>query len=182
MVFPVETTDISPHYLIFSNMVRGLPSIIKGPQNNAIHFSGSDVIITSGPAHLCILNIDQCKRGFSLSLWIKVQNHSEGTFLSTQKYSVNDTLHGLQIKIRKGGELDVTVNVLDEAWQVQSVISTNIWTHLSVTWEKVNGLNIYINTIWAGHGSINVTPYSLMSTVPKEGMNYSLTVGGSDIR
>ncbi|WAR29555.1 PIF-like protein [Mya arenaria] len=119
-------------------IIRGDVQLVAGKVGQALKITGTGTAKLS-PGTGCYGNLDFCRHGFLLSLWINfLELQNSMTYLSSDK-------NGIRVDFYDGN-LRITVETSTRWWQiVTSSIHVNTWYNVEVTWTDEFGLKLYLN-------------------------------------
>ncbi|XP_041364379.1 uncharacterized protein LOC121379793 [Gigantopelta aegis] len=89
----------------------------------------------------CLMDITFCANGFTVALWVFIQQQAEYVLFRTHEMANN----GIIIRYNNS-VLSVTVYEPLYVWQAWSYLATTDWLYVTATWHETLGLSLYINS------------------------------------
>ncbi|XP_021368526.1 uncharacterized protein LOC110460117 isoform X2 [Mizuhopecten yessoensis] len=127
------------NYLLRANGAK----IVPGKIGNAVSLAGTGQYVDLGvPDDKCLADINQCKNGLTMSLWIKSRELVDGSyFVSAPSYSL----------FYRDGELVARFHSDGKTWQVSSPnFQADRWHNVEVSWTPEKGLALYLDGVKEG--------------------------------
>ncbi|CAF3421194.1 unnamed protein product, partial [Rotaria sp. Silwood2] len=125
--------------------------IVSGRVNQAIRFTGSLSYFYAYGFFQAAYGV-YASKSFSVSLWI---NPTALTASTIVQFSYNLTTFRCHNLIGIFSNYGTTGQIIVQGmyWPiiVGPYITTNTWTHISVTYSFTNGLSLYVNGVYIGH-------------------------------
>ncbi|CAH1775103.1 unnamed protein product, partial [Owenia fusiformis] len=156
------------------------PEIVDGIVNKALYLNGLDQHVefnNQAVDSVCLKELDDCKLGLTLSLWIKLGfKEASGSqilhYISTGGHKIGNT--GIAM-YQRYDRLVVYIRTHKKEWHVTTSVEKNVWNMVAFTWSKEQDLTMYINGSKADHGQY----YPLKAVeIDEDAMEDGLTLGG----
>ncbi|XP_060080041.1 uncharacterized protein LOC132559439 isoform X2 [Ylistrum balloti] len=112
--------------------------IVPGKIGNAVSLAGTGQYVDLGvPDDKCLADINQCKNGLTMSLWIKSRELVDGAyFVSAPSYSL----------FYRDGNLVARFHSDGKTWEVSSPnFRADRWHNVEVSWTPDKGLALYLD-------------------------------------
>ncbi|CAD5125830.1 DgyrCDS14032 [Dimorphilus gyrociliatus] len=89
----------------------------------------------------CLRDLESCKKGFTISTWVMpITLKDDQVFISSPHF----------LLFYKNGKLRADVHGKRDSWTISSdALVTGKWQHVHVTWNKLEGLNLWIDGLRA---------------------------------
>lgn len=126
-------TLLHPHFTV--HLVNGA-RLVRGRIGKAISFNGSRQYLDLGVHDdKCFANIEQCRNGLTISLWLKARELEENTyFLSSPSYSLSYRNGKLWGRFHQNGRM----------WEVSSPnFRSKRWYKIDLSWSPQGGLSMF---------------------------------------
>lgn len=126
---------LHPRYTV--TLAKGA-KIVPGKIGNAVSLDGTGQYVDLGvPNDKCLVNIDQCKNGLTMSMWIKARELVDGSyFLSAPSYSLFYRDDKLVSRFHSDGK----------TWEVSSPnFKADRWHNVEVSWTPEKGLGLFLD-------------------------------------
>ncbi|XP_071950397.1 adhesion G-protein coupled receptor D1-like [Antedon mediterranea] len=189
-------TDVSPTGI----KSRSLPTV-DGPNGNCAVYldrAHSDSIDFGEFANTCLTRLELCKRGLTVSVWLKIDTSLNGRTYYVSSGGQTTVSRGISIlgsrNVESYGDtfvLTVHLRDLNHIWEADTsaLPSNGRWAHIAFTWSEYHGLRVFIDgQLQAQHKfgtplTTNLYQYTrLMIGRPNSVSNYFGSSGFSDLK
>jgi len=112
--------------------------LVPGKIGNAVSLDGGREFVDLGiPNDKCLANINRCKQGITISLWVKARKLENGVYiLSSPSYSL----------YYRDGRLFAKLNSNGKSWEVSTPkFLADRWHNVDMTWTPEKGLALYLD-------------------------------------
>ena len=112
--------------------------LVPGRIGNALELQGrGQYLDLDSQIERCLGNLDRCRHGFTLSVWLKPHTLTENMpFISAPSYSL----------FYEQGQLQAEFNSKGRQWRVSSPrFRTGAWQRVTLTWHSKRGLTLYVD-------------------------------------
>jgi hypothetical protein len=190
--------------------IVGTPQIVETRYGKSLLFSKSDQKVTiSNVTNSCFGNLNLCKNGYTLKLWICFTNYnlmkSTSTISKSSNLKTDDSMSAQKNMTKKifllsnGGQkqnrnglsiiYDLSKNQLTvyaktyKKWykaEVNLKLKLYVWYVVSITWDQLDGLRLYINNRLLEHVvGLNYSS-KFEPSMSVDGYNSEFTLGKAD--
>ncbi|XP_033120264.1 adhesion G-protein coupled receptor D1-like [Anneissia japonica] len=179
---------------------RSLPTL-RGPRGNCVIYldqTQSDSIDFGEFANTCLTRLELCKRGLTVSVWMKIDTDRDGRMYYVSSGGQTGSSRGIAIfgsrNIETYGNtftLTTYVTDLQTTWiaETQELPPNGRWTHVAFTWSQHHGLRLLIDgqqedqdRFGTPSDNNNYQYTRLILGRPNSVENYFGTAGFSDLR
>jgi hypothetical protein len=112
--------------------------LVPGRLGQALELQGRGQYLDMGThTDSCLGNLDHCKHGFTLSVWLKPRALTENThFLAAPNYAL----------FYEDGQLKAEFSTNQRTWQVStSRFRVGDWQRVTLAWHEKKGLTLYVD-------------------------------------
>lgn len=143
-----QTTITTTTSLTFQ--IHGNVRLQTENQKQVLHLTGSNSYTTISNSNFtsCLVNIDGCSSGFTVSLNANFLKILDNTFIISSGGNIPDT-KGFALYYRQH-KLYCSVTTSSKTWtlQIPFVLTTNVWKNFEFSWSKTLGLELYIDHVF----------------------------------